>query len=108
MPAAQPTVQDFFHKDSSTCSFVCYDAESKDAIIIDPVMDLDVVNWQVSHAHNDTIIEFVKEKGLKVHFIMDTHVHADHITGTAYLHSKFGAPVCIGEKITVVRPLRPH
>ncbi len=105
MPAAKPTIVDFFHKDTYTCAFICYDEATKDAIVIDPVMDFDPINWQVSNTHNDLMLAFIAEKQLKVHFIMDTHVHADHLTGMAYMKKKLGGavPTCIGEHITVVQ-----
>jgi glyoxylase-like metal-dependent hydrolase (beta-lactamase superfamily II) len=100
---SKPIVKDFFHKASWTCSFVVYDAATKDAVIIDPVTDLDTVNWVVSHEHNQLVLDFVAAEGLKVHYIMDTHVHADHLTGGSYLRDKLNVPFCIGENITVVQ-----
>jgi len=57
----------------------------------------------VSQAHNDAVLAFVKAEGLKVHYILDTHVHADHITGAQALKAALGAPYCIGAQITKVQ-----
>lgn len=104
MSCAKPTIVDFFHRDTYTCAFVCYDEATKDAVVIDTVMDLDTVNWQVSHTHNDLMLAFIAEKGLKVHYIMETHVHADHLTGSAYMKKKLGtAKTCISANITLVQ-----
>jgi glyoxylase-like metal-dependent hydrolase (beta-lactamase superfamily II) len=102
-PTFKPSVQNFFHEASNTCTFVLYDAATKDAVIIDPVTDLDAVNWQIGHSFNDSILAWVKEQGLKVHLAMDTHVHADHISGLSYIKAKLGVPIAIGAKITTVQ-----
>lgn len=99
----KPTVKNFFHKDTSTNCFVVSDPATKDAVIIDSVTDLDATNWQVSNKFNEQVVDFVKSEGLKVHWSMDTHVHADHLTGLTYIKSKLGVPCCIGEKITQVQ-----
>ncbi len=102
-PSFKPSVESFFHEASSTCCFVLHDPATKDAVIIDAVTDLDIVNWQTSHAFNDKVLAWVKEQGLKVHLVMDTHVHADHVTGLAYMKSKLDVPIAIGAKITQVQ-----
>ena len=105
MACTVPTVKDFWHKESSTCSFVVYDPATKDAVVIDSVMDLDTVNWQVGQEHNEAILAFVKAEGLKVHYVMDTHVHADHITGAQGVKAGLGGavPYAIGANITQVQ-----
>jgi glyoxylase-like metal-dependent hydrolase (beta-lactamase superfamily II) len=96
-------VEHFFHKASWTCTFVVYYSDTKDAVVIDSVMDLDNINWQTSLEHNQLIIDFVKSKDLKVHYILDSHVHADHITGGAHLSKVFGVPYAIGDQIKIVQ-----
>lgn len=98
-----PLVKAFFHKDSSTCTFVAYDAATKDAVVIDPVMDLETMNWQISVTHAEEVAAWIEGEGLRVHLVMDTHTHADHITGAQFFKSRFGAPYCIGDKITIVQ-----
>lgn len=96
-------VEHFFHKASWTCTFVVFYADTKDAIVIDSVMDLDNINWQTTLDHNQLVIDFVQSRSLKVHFILDTHVHADHITGGAHLSEVFGVPYAIGDRIKLVQ-----
>lgn len=96
-------VEHFFHQASWTCTFVVYYEETKDAVVLDSVMDLDAVNWQTSLDHNQKVLDFVKSKGLKVHYVLDTHVHADHITGGAHLSKVLGIPYAISDRITVVQ-----
>jgi len=98
-----PTVDHHFHEPTNTITFIVYDPATKDAVIIDPVVDLDTMNWQVSTAAADKVLADVEAKGLKVHLVMDTHTHADHITGGGYLSSKLNVPYAIGAKIVQVQ-----
>ena len=101
--SANPHVDHFYHQPTNTISFVAFDPATKDAVIIDPVMDLDNFAWQLSLESSDKILEFVKANGLKVHYVLDTHTHADHITAGSYLSDVLKAPYGIGAKITVVQ-----
>ena len=103
MKCVTPTVHSFFHKDSSTCTHVAYDPSTKDGVLIDPVTDLDMVNWQASSTYNQEVAAWITANGIKLHAVMDTHTHADHITGGAYFADKFHVPYCIGDKITGVQ-----
>eukprot|EP00331_Platyophrya_macrostoma_P008378 CAMPEP_0176425432 /NCGR_PEP_ID=MMETSP0127-20121128/11384_1 /TAXON_ID=938130 /ORGANISM="Platyophrya macrostoma, Strain WH" /LENGTH=296 /DNA_ID=CAMNT_0017806589 /DNA_START=79 /DNA_END=969 /DNA_ORIENTATION=+ len=96
-------VEALFHKGSWTCTFIAYHEDTKDAVVIDSVVDLDTVNWQTSLEHNTLILEFIRSKNLKVHYVMDTHVHADHITGGPHLSKVLQVPFCIGANITAVQ-----
>jgi glyoxylase-like metal-dependent hydrolase (beta-lactamase superfamily II) len=81
-----------------------YDATTKDTILIDTVTDLDTVNWQIHHAHNTEVAAFVDSEQLRVHLILDTHTHADHVTGAQFFKRKYPqAPYCIGARITEVQ-----
>lgn len=98
-----PTVDHHFHEATNTITFIVYDASTKDAVIIDPVLDLDTMNWQVSTVSADKVLEDVAAKGLKVHLVMDTHTHADHLTGGGYLSKKLNVPYAIGANIVEVQ-----
>lgn len=100
---SKPTVKNFFHKDSSTCCYVVYDPLTRDAVVVDSVMDLDTVNWQCSVAFNQDVAAFVDSEHLTLHFVLDTHTHADHITGAAWFRDKYKIPYCIGEGIIHVQ-----
>ncbi len=100
---SNPVVEHFYHEPSNTITFVAYDPTTKDGVVIDPVLDLDTLAWQISTDICDKVLEFLKANGIKVHFVLDTHTHADHITGGSYLSDALKAPYCIGAKITVVQ-----
>ena len=93
----------FFDPNTYTLTFVAYDPESKDAVVIDPVLDFNPLTWRTSQESAQQVQDFVREKSLKVHWVLDTHAHADHLTGMEVLKEAFGAPTAIGDKITMVQ-----
>jgi glyoxylase-like metal-dependent hydrolase (beta-lactamase superfamily II) len=98
-------VEGFFDDDTSTLSFVVFDEVSKDAVIIDPVLGLDTRRWRVSADSMDEIKAFVERESLTVRWVVDTHAHADHLSGVQHLKEHYGAPTAIGEHITKVQEL---
>jgi glyoxylase-like metal-dependent hydrolase (beta-lactamase superfamily II) len=90
---------------TGTVTYVVYDANSKDAVVIDPILDLDTTPWRTSTDSVNRLIDFANKKGLKVHWILDTHVHADHITGAAELKKRLHAPMAIGAGIRRVQEI---
>ncbi len=86
-----------------TVTYVVYDPDSKDAVVIDPVLDLDVTPWRTSIESIEHITDFIKNNELTVHWILDTHVHADHITGAGELKKRLHAPMAIGANIRRVQ-----
>jgi glyoxylase-like metal-dependent hydrolase (beta-lactamase superfamily II) len=74
-------------------------------VIIDPVLDFDPLTWRTSDAATRPVTEFVAERSLNVRWLLDTHAHADHLSGTYALRERLGAPTAIGERITVVQQL---
>ena len=93
----------FFHNDTSTVVYVVWDPETRDAVVIDPVLDFDPISIKVSETFVDQLIAFFQENDLRVHYAIDTHVHADHMTGLAALKAKIGAKTAISEKVTGVQ-----
>jgi len=98
-------IKAFFHEASFTLTYLVWDPSTKDAVVIDPVLDLDLLTWNVTTDAVDEVAAFVAERELKVHWVLDTHVHADHLTGMAVLKEKLGAPTAIGANITTVQDL---
>lgn len=96
-------IKAFFHDDSFTVTYVVWDPATRDAVVVDPVLDLDLLTWRLSRVHDDLVAGFVREKSLNVRWILDTHAHADHLTGMADLKERFGAPTAIGREITTVQ-----
>lgn len=95
----------FFDSNTFTLTFVAYDPESRDAVVIDPVLDFNPVTWRTSQESAKAVQDFVKEKSLNVRWVLDTHAHADHLTGMEVLKEAFGAPTAIGKPITAVQDL---
>lgn len=96
-------IKAFFDPATSTLTYVAWDETSRDAVIVDPVMDYDPVAARVSSESADAVADFVESEGLKVHWILETHAHADHISGSQILKERLGAGVVIGARITEVQ-----
>jgi len=99
----QPKVKAFFHEPTSTYSYVVCDAFSKAAAIIDPVLDFDPRAARTSTHSADQMLHFVAGANLEVHWILETHAHADHLSAADYLKRGLGAFVGIGEGIRRVQ-----
>lgn len=97
-------VKEFFDKATWTLTYVAFDEASKDAIVVDPVWDYDPGSSKLSTESADSVLAFVKENNLKVHYILETHAHADHISGSQVLKQKLpGSKIGIGARITDVQ-----
>ena len=98
-----PTVRGFFHEPTQSIAYLV--ADGRHAAIIDPVLDYDEKSGRVSTEFADALIAAVKERGLRVDWILDTHPHADHFSAAPYLKSKLGAPMATGEHVVDVQKL---
>lgn len=97
-------IQHFFDSDTSTLTYLVYDDSSKDAVIIDPVLDFDPPSGRLEDRSAQLLISKVREEGLRVHFILETHAHADHLSSSQLLKSYFPeAKVAISQRITQVQ-----
>lgn len=96
-------VEPFFDPDTSTLTYLVYDPETRDAIVIDPVLDYDQGGAQTSTASVEKLAAFSTEQRLQLHYVLETHAHADHLSGSQYLRRRFGAKVAIGERIRDVQ-----
>ncbi len=97
-------IKAWFDKSTSTLTYCVYDPNSKDAIVIDPVWDYDPASGTLS-SHSATIVrQFIEANNLVLHFILETHAHADHISGAQILKNDFPeSKVCIGARIVDVQ-----
>jgi glyoxylase-like metal-dependent hydrolase (beta-lactamase superfamily II) len=96
--------KEFFDKNTWTLSYVVWDEKTRDAVVIDPVLDYDQASSKTSTKSADEVIEFLRSKELKLHFILETHAHADHLSGSQIIKKAFpNATIAIGEKITKVQ-----
>lgn len=100
-----PEVTGFFDRHTWSVQYVVADPVSCKCAIIDPVYDFDEKSGQTATFNADRILEFIKERGYVVEWILDTHPHADHFSAADYLKSKTGAPKAIGTKVVDVQLL---
>ena len=98
-----PTVVAFFDEPTNTVSYVVRDPGSPACAIIDSVLDLDYAAGRIATASADAIVAHVEAEGLEVQWILETHVHADHLSAAPYLQQKLGGKVGIGERISDVQ-----
>ena len=101
----QPEVTGFFDKRTFSIQYVVADPVTKKCAIVDPVLDFDEKSGATATKNADRILEFVRDQGLTVEWILDTHPHADHLSAARYLKAKTGAPTAIGEKVVEVQKL---
>ncbi len=101
--AAKPQVQGFFDPATWTVTYVVYEKEGSACAIIDSVLDYDPKSGRTRTTSADKVVDFVKQKQLKVEWILETHAHADHITAAPYLKEKLGGRTAIGDHITTVQ-----
>ncbi|OHE82073.1 MAG: MBL fold metallo-hydrolase [Lysobacterales bacterium GWF1_69_6] len=93
----------FFDPATNTISYVVKDPGSDACAIIDPVLDFDYASGHIDYASADAIIRHVRGHGLRVEWLVETHVHADHLSAAPYLKEELGGRIGIGENITVVQ-----
>ncbi|MCL7931234.1 MBL fold metallo-hydrolase [Halomonas llamarensis] len=98
-----PLVTHFFDEPTNTFSYVVQDPNSQACAILDSVLDFDYAAGRTDVRSADEIIAFVREHDLAVEWILETHVHADHLSAAPYLHEKLGGKTGIGANITVVQ-----
>lgn len=99
----RPNVQEFFDEATNTYSYVVWDPSNNVAAVIDSLLDFDQASGRTKTTSADRLIAFVKDKGLTVDWIIDTHVHADHLTAAPYIKSQLGGRTGIGEHISTVQ-----
>ncbi|MCQ4347102.1 MBL fold metallo-hydrolase [Pseudomonas stutzeri] len=96
-------VEAFFDPATFTYSYVVSDPQTGQCALVDPVLDYDPAAGRTSHTSADRLIAHVREKGLSVQWILETHVHADHLSAGHYLKEQLGGSLAIGDRITVVQ-----
>lgn len=100
---SNPVVKAFFDEATFTVTYVVSDPTTARAAIIDPVLDFDPTSGRTSTASADQVIEYVKDNDLAVDWILESHVHADHISGAPYLKEQLGGQMAIGSNVTAVQ-----
>lgn len=99
----RPLVEPFFDSATSTFSYIVHAGEGSDCAIIDSVLDYDPRSGHTSRASADRLIGFVREHGLRVQWLLETHAHADHLSAAQYLKAELGGKIAIGEAIRAVQ-----
>ncbi len=99
----KPKVKAFFDEATFTVSYVVSDPQSRAAAIVDSVLDFDPKSGRSSTGSADRIIAYVEEEGLKVDWVLETHVHADHLSAAPYLKHRLGGSISIGADVGLVQ-----
>lgn len=97
------SIKAFYDQQTNTVSYVVSDDKTRSAAIIDPVLGIDYAAGQLSYAEADIIVDYVKSTGLRVEWLIETHVHADHLSASPYLQSLLGGKIAISENIVEVQ-----
>ena len=97
------TINHFFHQQSCTYSYVVADESSKEAAIIDPVLDFDPASGATSSDSADQLIDHIQARNLNLKWILETHAHADHLTGARAIQEKLGGQIAISAEVTAVQ-----
>lgn len=100
-----PDITAFFDEATNTVSYLVVDPDTRDAAIIDPVLDYDAASGEVDTASADRILAAVEARDLRVTLVLETHAHADHLSAAPYIKGKTGAAIGIGEHIRAVQKI---
>lgn len=101
--SVKPEVKGFFDPATNTISYVVKDPGSTACAIVDSVMDIDYAAGRITYDHADELIAYVQDNGLSLEWLIETHVHADHLSAAPYIQRKLGGRIGIGRNITVVQ-----
>lgn len=103
--SAKPVIHAFFDEPTNTVSYLVADPETRNAVVIDPVLDYDHKSGKANVKSADAILAKASEEGYRIGLCLETHVHADHLSGAPYIKLKTGARVAIGERIREVQKI---
>jgi glyoxylase-like metal-dependent hydrolase (beta-lactamase superfamily II) len=101
----KPIIHAFFDEPTNTVSYLVADPETKRAAVIDPVLDYDHKSGKANVKSADAILAKARAEGFTIERVLETHVHADHLSGAPYIKIKTGAKVAIGERIKEVQKI---
>lgn len=96
-------IEPFFDERTSTLTYVVFDEATRDAVIIDAVLDYDAASGKAWTESLERVAAFVEAQRLGVRLVLETHAHADHLSGSQWLKARFGAPVAASQRITRVQ-----
>ena len=96
-------IHGIFDPDTWTVTYIVHDGQGSPCAVIDSVLDYDSKSGRTRHRTADRVIEYVRSNELKLEWILETHAHADHLSGASYLKSQLGGKTGIGDQITTVQ-----
>ncbi len=97
-------IKPFYDDNTNTLTYVVYDADSRDAVVIDPVLDYDPIGSKIYDQSFQQVVDFVAAQKLKLHYVLETHAHADHLSSSQLFRDEYpGLQVAISERITQVQ-----
>ena len=99
----KPEVKAFFDAATNTISYVVKDPTSNSCAVIDSVMDIDMAAGAITYDHADLMISYIQKNNLDLQWIIETHVHADHLSAAPYIQEKLGGKMGVGEGITIIQ-----
>lgn len=99
----KPLVEGFFDERTSTITYVVSCPDTKQAVIIDSVLDFDSASGRTFTESTDKVLGYIRDKGLQVSWLLETHAHADHLSGAPYMRRELGVGIAIGSHIKDVR-----
>lgn len=99
----KPEVEAFFDAATNTISYVVKDPSSNACAIIDSVMDIDYAAGRITYEHADSLIAYIEKNNLQLEWIIESHVHADHLSAAPYIQNKLGGKIGVGDKIMVIQ-----
>ena len=101
--SVKPEATGFFDEQTNTISYVVKDPASTACAVINSVMDIDLAAGRITHEGADRIVAHIQERGLELEWIIETHVHADHLSAAPYIQEQLGGKLGIGENIIIVQ-----
>ncbi|MCW5724154.1 MAG: MBL fold metallo-hydrolase [Maricaulaceae bacterium] len=106
---AKPEIRAFFHEPTNTVSYLVWDPQARKGAVIDPVLDFDNASGKLWDDAVNAVLQAAKDEGVSIDWVLETHAHADHLTGAPTIKARTGAKVGIGEHIadvqTIFRPV---
>lgn len=98
-----PTVKAFFDEATNTVTYVVIEPQGSACAVVDSVLDFDYASGHTDTRSADAVISFIKANNLDLHWILETHVHADHLSAAPYIQQRLGGKIGIGDRITIVQ-----
>lgn len=106
---SKPEIRAFFDEPTKTVTYLVWDANTREGVVIDPVLDFEAASGEVDTESVEEVLAAVEHEGLAIRWVLETHVHADHLSGAPLIKARTGARIGIGEHIkdvqNIFRPL---